>query len=145
MIKKWRRCYKVEDTAAYQQDNTATLPLLYFSLTEKETEQATQEIMLMIQNLKKYVIEREKQFCMLVNTEELGRPAASVVMRIVEFMKEVRPYAQSKMLGSVIVIPNAFIRGLVNMCFTIQPPTTPVKVVASMDNVKNHLIVTEPL
>ena len=138
MIKKWRHCIKpTEPSVQY--------PLLYFSLTEKETLNATNEILLMIEKLKKYVLERDSPFCMLVNTEEMGRPAANVVMHIVNFMREIKPYAPGKLKGSVIVIQNTFIRGLINLCFSIQSPTTPVFVVSGMDKVSEHFNIIESL
>ena len=138
MIKKWRHCCKVDNPSVQ-------IPLLYFILSEQTVKSATEEILLMLQALRKNVVERDREFCMLVNTEEMGRPEASIVMRIVEFMKEVKPIVSLRMKGSVIVIQNSFIRGLVNLCFSLQTPTTPVHVVSGMDKVGEYFTITDPL
>jgi len=139
MIKKWRK----------NNVNNEKYNLLYVTLDAADTENATNEIKACLKIVEDNIEDRisgkkSGKFYLLANTSKLGRPAlVETTASFTSFMKRIRPFVKDHLLGSVLVIPNSFIRGILNAVFKIHPPTTSVQLVSTEEEALKIFNVTK--
>ena len=113
-----------------------TIHATFVSTTKEDSQRCVVEL----SEYMKKVLDNGNMFTMRVDTRQMHTsPGFSSVRLLIAFMKAYRPKCAAQMMGSAIVIENSVIRWLVNTMFSLHPPSSPVTLVATMDEADSYI------
>ena len=77
------------------------------------------------------ILNQKQTFALLINCTGISGAPMRFAMRVAEFMKKHRAEFQRLTRATAIVVESAMVRNVLSFIFTIQPPASPHRLVAT--------------